>query len=85
MNSWPIHEAKACLSELIKQAQMEPQQLTSHGRPVAVVVSAEAYQRQLHAGESLVTFIRQSPLVGVEELEFERSTDRVRDLELNLS
>jgi prevent-host-death family protein len=42
MQSWPIHQAKARLSDLVKQAQRQPQQLTSHGQPVAVVVSAEA-------------------------------------------
>ena len=30
MQSWPIHEAKARMSELVKRAQ----QLTSHGEPV---------------------------------------------------
>jgi len=45
MQSWPIHEAKARLSVLLKRAQQHPQQLTSHGEPVAVVVSAEAYRR----------------------------------------
>lgn len=82
MQSWPIHEAKARLSELIKRAQHQPQQLTSHGLPVAVVMSAEAYQRQQHAGESLVAFIRQSPLVGADELELDRCPDPVRDVDL---
>jgi prevent-host-death family protein len=41
MQSWPIHEAKARLSELVKRAQQQPQQLTSHGVPVAVVLSSE--------------------------------------------
>ena len=61
MQSWPIHEAKARLSDLVKQAQRQPQQLTSHGQPVAVVVSAETWQRQQQEGESLVAFIRRSP------------------------
>lgn len=62
MQNWPIHEAKARLTELVKRAQKQPQQLTSHGEPVAVVLSTEAYHRQ-HEGESLVAFIRRSPLV----------------------
>ena len=82
MQSWPIHEAKARLSELVKRAQQQPQQLTSHGEPVAVVLSAEAYHRQQHDGESLVAFIRRSPLVGADELDLERSPDLTRDLEL---
>jgi prevent-host-death family protein len=82
MQSWPIHEAKARLSELVKMAQQQPQQLTSHGEPVAVVLSAEAYNRHHNEGESLVAFIRRSPLVGVDELDLERSADLTRDQEI---
>ncbi|MFM7268091.1 MAG: type II toxin-antitoxin system Phd/YefM family antitoxin [Cyanobium sp.] len=82
MQSWPIHEAKARLSELVKRAQQQPQQLTSHGEPVAVVLSADDYYRHRHGGESLVAFIRRSPLVGVDDLDLERSSDFTRDMEL---
>ena len=82
MQSWPIHEAKARLSDLVKQAQRHPQQLTSHGQPVAVVVSAEAWQRQQQEGESLVAFIRRSPLAGADDLVLERDPDLTRDLDL---
>ena len=73
---------EARLSELVKRAQQQPQQLTSRGEPVAVVVSAEDYHRHRHEGESLVAFIRRSPLVGVDDLNLERSTDFTRDMEL---
>ena len=82
MQSWPIHQAKARLSDLVKQAQRQPQQLTSHGHPVAVVVSAEAWQRQQQEGESLVAFIRRSPLAGADDLVLERDSDLTRDLDL---
>jgi prevent-host-death family protein len=82
MQSWPIHEAKARLSDLVKQAQRHPQQLTSHGQPVAVVVSAEAWQRQQQEGDSLVAFIRRSPLAGADDLVLERDPDLTRDLDL---
>ena len=82
MQSWPIHEAKARLSDLVKQAQRQPQQLTSHGQPVAVVVSAKAWQRQQQEGESLVAFIRRSPLAGADDLVLERDPDLTRDLDL---
>jgi prevent-host-death family protein len=52
----------------VKRAQKQPQQLTSHGEPVAVVLSTEAYHRRQHEGESLV--------------DLERSPDLTRDLEL---
>lgn len=84
MQSWPIHEANGRLSELVKRAQQQPQQLTSHGAPVAVVLSAEAYHRYQHDGESLVAFIRRSPLVSAHEheLDLERSPDLTKDLDL---
>jgi prevent-host-death family protein len=82
MQSWPIQEAKARLSELVKRAQQQSQRLTSHGEPVAVVLSAEDYHRHRHAGESLVAFISCSPLVGVDDLDLERSSDFSRDMEL---
>jgi prevent-host-death family protein len=82
MQSWPIHEAKARLSDLVKQAQRQPQQLTSHGQPVAVVVSAEAWQRRQQEGESLVAFIRRSPLADADDLALERDPDLARDLDL---
>ncbi|MFN9637120.1 MAG: type II toxin-antitoxin system Phd/YefM family antitoxin [Synechococcaceae cyanobacterium] len=82
MQSWPIHEAKARLSELVKRAQRRPQQLTSHGEPVAVVISAQEWERQQNQEESLVAFIRRSPLVGVEDLTLERCSDLPRNLDL---
>ena len=45
MQSWQIHKAKARLSELIKRAQRRPQQLTSRSEPVAVVISAQEWDR----------------------------------------
>lgn len=73
MQSWPIHEAKPSLSELVKRAQKQPQELTSDGEPVAVVLSTEAYHRQQHAGESLV---------AADELDLDRQPDLTRDLDL---
>jgi prevent-host-death family protein len=82
LESWPIHEAKARLSELVKRAQRQPQQLTSHGQPVAVVLSCASYHRHQHEGESLVEFIRRSPLaeVGEAELDLERNHSLTREL-----
>ena len=82
MESWPIHEAKTRLSELAKRAQRQPQQLTSHGQPVAVPLSFDAYQRQRHEGESLVAFLRRSPLAEAEDLVLERDPSLTRDISL---
>jgi hypothetical protein len=49
---------------------------------MAVVLSAEDYLRHRYEGESLVAFIRRSPLVAVDDLDLERSSDFTRDMEL---
>ena len=82
LETWPIHEAKARFSELVKRAQQSPQQLTSHGQPVAVVLSAEAYQRQQHTGESLLEFLQRSPPADANDLVLERDRSSTRDVEI---
>ena len=82
LETWPIHAAKARFSELVKRAQQSPQQLTSHGQPVAVVLSAEAYQRQQHTGESLLEFLQRSPLADADDLVLERDRRSTRDAEI---
>jgi prevent-host-death family protein len=54
MQSWQLQEAKARMSELIKLSKQEPQEITVHGKPVAVLVSTEEYQQLTNKGESLV-------------------------------
>jgi hypothetical protein len=46
------------------------------------VISAQEWERQQNQEESLVAFIRRSPLVGVEDLTLERCSDLPRDLDL---
>ena len=82
LETWPILEAKARFSELVKRAQQSPQQLTSHGQPVAVVLSAEAYQRQQHTGESLLEFLQRSPLADADDLVLECDRSSTRDVEI---
>ena len=80
MQTWQMQEAKAQLSALVKRARSQPQDITLHGKSVAVVVSREAFDR-LSQG-SLVEFMRHSPLYGAEELVFEREQSLDRDIEL---
>ncbi|MEI6418369.1 MAG: type II toxin-antitoxin system Phd/YefM family antitoxin [Sphingomonadales bacterium] len=51
MGAWPVHDAKARFSALLDQAATDgPQQVTRHGKPVAVVLAEADYQRLLAAG-----------------------------------
>lgn len=46
-NSWQLQKAKNQLSEVIDQAsEHHPQLITRRGKPVAYVVSAEAWERR---------------------------------------
>ena len=74
MNTWPLHEAKKKLSDVLTEAQRGAQVITVRGREVAVVLTIEDYQRLVRPAADLVTFLRESPLAEV-ELDLERSTD----------
>lgn len=82
MATWQLQEAKARLSEVIKQATKEgPQTITMRGEPTAVVISRHEYERLAHPRESFVDFMRKSPLQGVNlELKREQTLTREADI-----
>ncbi|MCL4183850.1 MAG: type II toxin-antitoxin system Phd/YefM family antitoxin [Burkholderiaceae bacterium] len=83
MDTWQLQEAKARLSELVKRtASQGPQEITLHGRPVAVVLSREDFERLTGNARSLVDFMRESPLYGLDELEFPRDRSPAREVAL---
>ncbi len=83
MRHWQMQEAKAKLSEVIKEAEKKgPQKITVHGRPVAVVLSREDYERLIGACESLAAFMRDSPLFEAEDVALERDEGLTREVEL---
>lgn len=82
MHTWQIQEAKAHLSELVRQTeQTGPQEITWHGRAVAVLLSTAEYQRLSGAGQSLVEFMQGSPLFGRDDIEFSRDRSPSREVE----
>lgn len=83
MQSWQMQSAKARFSELVKHAAQEgPQEITLHGRSVAVVVSRELFDRLSGNEQSLVDFMRASPLQGRDDIEFERDRSLPREVAL---
>ena len=83
MKTWQMHEAKARLSEVVKLAESEgPQDITLRGRSVAVVLSRATFERLSGNELSLVEFMRQSPLYGLEEIECDRDRSATRDMTL---
>jgi len=82
MASWNAAEAKTHFSELIERARADgPQEILRHGRRIAVVVSAEQWDRQTARHGSLVEFLDRSALAG-SGLEIERPGGEMREPEL---
>ena len=81
MRSWQLQEAKAKLSQLVRDAAEEPQQISVHGKPVAVVVSQERYEDLTTEKPSFVRFVRDSPLYG-ENLAIDRDKSPIRRIDL---
>ncbi len=82
MHTWQMQEAKARLSEVVKRAAIDgPQEITLHGHSVAVVLTRELYDRLAGTGQSLVDFMRASPLHEQEDIAFERNQTLTRELE----
>ena len=84
MQTWQMPDAKGRLSDLVKPAETDgPQDITLHGRSVAVVLSRAAFERLSGQHASLVDFMQASPLAGLDdELVFDRDTSPTRDLPL---
>lgn len=83
-NRWSLQDAKARLSELVRQAQQRgPQRVTLHGRDAVVVVRADEFDRmrQPVSGRDIVAALAASPLA---EVNIERLTIKspVRDTTL---
>ncbi len=79
MHVWQMQEAKARLSELVKLAESEgPQDITVHGKSVAVVLSRTTFESMSSSKQSLVEFMRRSPLYGLDEITFERDRSVTR-------
>ncbi len=82
--TWSVQDAKNRFSAVVKAAQSEPQTVTKHGKPAAVVVSAEEYARLRKLekakapAKSFVEHLLSMPQGGEE---FERIPVHPRDVE----
>mgnify|MGYP001561971714 CR=1 FL=1 len=64
LRRWPLQEAKARFSELVRQVHSEgPQHVTVHGRDEVVVVAAAEFRRLKGSltGQALIDALRASP------------------------
>lgn len=79
---WPLQDAKAHLSELVKRAQKDgPQYISVRGDPAVVVISQKEFQSLTTPSISVIDFFRKSPLVGLDiDLSRDKSPNRKIDL-----
>ena len=78
--SWTVADAKARLSEVIERAQTDPQIITRHGKPSAVVVSAEEWARKTERKGTLAEFLLASPLRGPTSILSASATSRATSI-----
>jgi prevent-host-death family protein len=81
---WPLQDAKAQFSELVRRVRSEgPQHVTVHGRDEVVVIAAEEYRRLKGdlTGRVLVAAMQASPHRDL-EIAPERMPMPVRDVVL---
>ena len=83
MQAWQMQTAKARFSELVKRAATEgPQDITHHGRSVAVLLSRAEYAKLSGQDASLLAFMQASPWADLadDELNLDRDTSSTRDV-----
>jgi prevent-host-death family protein len=83
-NSWPLQDAKARLSELVRKAQESgPQCVTVHGRNAVIILSINEFEllQPSLTGLDLISTLQASPAT---EIKFERLSvlSPVRDVNL---
>src|SRR5258707_8761151 len=81
---WPLQDAKARFSELVRKVRSEgPQHVTVHGRDEVVVIAAEEFRRLQGSptGRALIDALQSSPYRDI-DLEPERAPMPVRDVTL---
>ena len=81
-NTWQLQDAKSQFSQLVESAKLgEPQFVTKHGSNAVVILSFADYKKLTRPKTDLVTFFRESPLMGI-ELDTTRNKELPRNIEL---
>ncbi len=81
MKIWQMQEAKAKLSEVLKKANKEPQEISVRGKKAAVVLSIEQYTKLTSPKSTFVEFLQKSPLAEI-DIDLSRSKTGCRKIEL---
>jgi prevent-host-death family protein len=82
MRAWQLQDAKARLSEVVKEANLHgPQEITLRGKPAVVVISKEQYNKLLRPKLRFIDFINTSPLIG-SGINLQRDSSLTRKIDL---
>ena len=77
---WQLQDAKARFSRVVDLAMSDgPQIITRRGKDAVIIIDAQDYARRKKPRQSLVEFLRASPLGGI-DLQLDRSKDTPRDI-----
>jgi prevent-host-death family protein len=80
--SWSVQDAKNSFSAVVDAAQRKPQTVTRHGKPAAVVVSAEEFERLQRLDKMTApTFTEHLLAMPVDDVALERLPALLRDTE----
>jgi prevent-host-death family protein len=85
--SWPLSEAKARISELVRLAQREPQRVQVSGEPAGAFISEKDLQllmsiKKQRMARMLERIIRSSQEEGVHSEDFGELRGPIKDIEL---
>jgi prevent-host-death family protein len=81
MKTWQLGQAKAQLTQLIKEAKSEPQIISRHGVNEIVVLDLKKYQELVSKNENIMSFFHNSPLCDV-DIELDRNKTNMRKIDL---
>ncbi len=82
-DTWTVAAAKAHFSAVLERARGRgPQLITRNGRPAAIVVTPEEWERKTRRSGSLADFFAASPLREAPDLDLQRSPELPSDLSL---
>ena len=82
-DTWQLQDAKSKFSQLVDNAMHhKPQFVTKHGNNAVVVLSFEDYKKMTKPKTDLLSFLRNSPLSGVDLDVSRNKADFPRDIEL---
>lgn len=80
---WQVQEAKNKFSQVLDQAENEPQVITRHGRKAGVLISYAEYRRHINPeNRTIENLYAEAPKFEPDELDFQRDLSSGRDIYL---